>query len=233
MTSNWRSSTSILLPVSVEEGIVPGVAAVPLQIHASALSPLKRLVDIFGACLGLVLTALVFPLIALAIVLEDPGPVFYRQLRCGLGGQVFTLWKFRSMVADAEKLQHLVKNEAQGHIFKNAQDPRVTRVGRFLRKTSLDELPQFWNVLWGQMSLVGTRPPTVSEVKQYRRHHWDRLRVKPGITGEWQVHGRSSVFDFEQVVALDLNYQRKWSVLYDILLIVKTIGVVFTSRGAY
>lgn len=207
-------------------------AVVPLSVHPSAVSRSKRALDILGASAGLLMTGLLFPVIALAIRAEGPGPILYRQMRCGLRGQVFPIWKFRSMVADAEKLQHLVTNQAEGNMFKNVNDPRITRVGRFLRKTSLDEFPQFWNVLVGHMSLVGTRPPTVSEVMQYRRHHWDRLKVKPGITGEWQVHGRSCVSDFEEVVALDLKYQRKWTVLYDILLIIKTVGVVFTSRGA-
>lgn len=231
MTSTWRAhvSHSASLPLVENE---TEISALPLSLHPSAVSRLKRAVDIGGALLGLAITVLLFPLIALAIRSEGPGPIFYRQMRCGLRGKVFAIWKFRSMVADAEKLQHLVTNQAEGNMFKNANDPRITRVGRFLRKTSLDEFPQFWNVLLGQMSLVGTRPPTVSEVMKYRRHHWDRLKVKPGITGEWQVHGRSSVSDFEDVVALDVAYQRKWSVLYDILLIVKTLGVVFTSRGA-
>lgn len=231
MTSTWNSRKSISSPVSFIENKT-GLVAVPLTIHPSAASRLKRALDVLGALAGLGITALLFPIIALAIRLEGPGPILYRQMRCGLRGQVFPIWKFRSMVKDAEKLQHLVTNQAEGNMFKNANDPRITKVGRLLRKTSLDEFPQFWNVLMGQMSLVGTRPPTVSEVMQYRRHHWDRLKVKPGITGEWQVHGRSSVSDFEDVVALDLKYQRKWSVVYDILLIIQTLGVVFTSRGA-
>jgi len=231
MTSTWssRTSRSALLPAVEGE---PVFTIIPVNLHPSTGSRLKRILDVLGALTGLAITALLFPFIALAIRLEGPGPIFYRQMRCGLRGEVFEIWKFRSMIADAEKLQHLVTNQAQGNMFKNSDDPRITRVGRFLRKTSLDEFPQFWNVLNGQMSLVGTRPPTVKEVMQYQEHHWARLRVKPGITGEWQVHGRSCVSDFEAVVALDLKYQRKWSVVYDILLIVKTFGVVFTSRGA-
>lgn len=231
MTSTWSSSPS--LPTSSSaEATAYELAMVPLVLHPAAVSRLKRSLDVVGALVGLTITILLFPWIALAIRLEGPGPILYRQMRCGLRGKVFFIWKFRSMVADAEKLQHLVSNQAQGNMFKNANDPRITKVGRFLRKTSLDEFPQFWNVLLGQMSLVGTRPPTVNEVMQYRSHHWERLKVKPGITGEWQVHGRSCISDFEAVVALDLKYQRKWSVLYDILLIIKTLGVVFTSRGA-
>lgn len=231
MTSTWSSRTSLPSPLSLVDSNTE-IAAIPLSLHPSATSPLKRAMDVIGALAGLAITALLFPFIALAIRLEGPGPILYRQMRCGLRGKIFPIWKFRSMVADAEKLQHLVTNQAEGNMFKNSNDPRITRVGRVIRKTSLDEFPQFWNVLMGQMSLVGTRPPTVSEVMQYRRHHWDRLKVKPGITGEWQVHGRSSVSDFEAVVALDLKYQQKWSVLYDILLIIKTVGVVFTNRGA-
>ncbi|NES96479.1 MAG: sugar transferase, partial [Desertifilum sp. SIO1I2] len=117
-------------------------------------------------------------------------------------------------------------------IFKNESDPRITRVGRFLRKTSLDELPQFWNVLKGEMSLVGTRPPTHDEVVRYSPHHWRRLDVKPGLTGEWQVNGRSSVKDFEDIVKLDLRYQTKWHPFYDLQLIFKTVHVVLAKTGA-
>ena len=137
------------------------------------------------------------------------------------------------MVRNADKLKHLVHNEAKGGIFKNRNDPRVTRIGRLLRKTSLDELPQFWNVLMGQMSLVGTRPPTLDEVMAYEKHHWQRLDVRPGITGEWQANGRSSVTDFEEIVQMDVDYQRKWSIAYDLLLILKTIAAVLARKGAF
>jgi len=195
-------------------------------------SKTKRVIDIFGALVGLSLTALLSIFIAPAIYLDDPGPIFFRQTRVGLHGQTFRIWKFRSMVKDAEQRKHLVANEAQGHIFKNENDPRITRVGHFLRRTSLDELPQFFNVLKGEMSLVGTRPPTPEEVSQYLPHHYQRLQVKPGLTGEWQVNGRSSVKDFEEVVQMDLLYQQKWSLLYDCQLISKTIWVVFRKEGA-
>ncbi len=131
------------------------------------------------------------------------------------------------------KRKHLVENQAQGHIFKSVDDPRITPLGKFLRRHSLDELPQFWNVLLGDMSLVGTRPPTVDEVIHYEPHHWERLRVKPGITGEWQANGRSSVKNFETIVSMDIEYQRKWSIAYDLNLIMKTIWVVFNKKGAY
>jgi lipopolysaccharide/colanic/teichoic acid biosynthesis glycosyltransferase len=154
-------------------------------------------------------------------------------MRCGLKGKTFRIWKFRSMIVEADRLQHLVSNQAKGNIFKNKNDPRVTRVGKFLRRTSLDELPQFWNVLKGDMSLVGTRPPTINEVMKYKKHHWKRLCVKPGITGEWQANGRSSVTDFEEIVRMDVAYQEKWSVAYDIQLVLKTIWAVLNKHGAF
>lgn len=200
--------------------------------HPSVVSKAKRMIDIVGAVVGLGITAVVAIPIALATVLDNPGPIFYSQIRCGLYGRHFRIWKFRSMVMGAEQLKHLVNNEASGYVFKNENDPRITRVGRFLRRTSLDELPQFWNVLLGNMSLVGTRPPTPDEVMHYESYHWERLNVKPGITGEWQANGRSSVKDFEDIVCMDLDYQRKWSVAYDITLIVKTFTAVLNKSGA-
>lgn len=203
------------------------------QAHASVTSKSKRLLDIGGALVGLAITALAFIPIAIAIQLDNPGPIFYSQVRCGLNGRPFRIWKFRSMVANADKIKHLINNEAKGLIFKNRNDPRITKVGRFLRRTSLDELPQFWNVLKGEMSLVGTRPPTLDEVSKYEQHHYQRLRVKPGITGEWQANGRSSVEDFEEIVRMDIAYQQKWTVLYDLVLIFKTIKAVLFKDGAY
>jgi lipopolysaccharide/colanic/teichoic acid biosynthesis glycosyltransferase len=202
------------------------------SIHASTSSKSKRLIDFVGALVGLTLVLIVLVPIAIAIWLDNPGPIFYGQLRCGLNGKSFRMWKFRSMVVGAERLRHLVENEAKGAIFKNRNDPRITRVGRFLRKTSLDELPQFWNVLWGEMSLVGTRPPTLEEVEIYSPYHFKRLLVRPGITGEWQVNGRSHIDNFEEIVKLDLAYQQKWSVGYDVTLMLQTIGVVFSRKGA-
>ncbi len=209
------------------------VQTFPQQVHYSANSKRKRLLDILGALVGLVITVIIGIPIAIAIKLEDRGPIFYSQIRCGVKGKTFRIWKFRSMILNADRLQHLVNNQAKGSIFKNKNDPRVTKVGRFLRRTSLDELPQFWNVLKGEMSLVGTRPPTVSEVMQYQKHHMDRLKIKPGITGEWQANGRSSVTDFEDIVSMDLSYQEKWSVSYDLKLILKTVLVVVNQEGAY
>jgi lipopolysaccharide/colanic/teichoic acid biosynthesis glycosyltransferase len=199
------------------------------NIHPSVESKIKRVIDIVGAIVGLSLTAVAFVPIAMAIKIDNPGPIFYSQIRCGYKGRKFRLWKFRSMVTNADELKSQVKNEIQGAFFKNKNDPRITKVGKILRQTSLDEFPQFWNVLTGEMSLVGTRPPTVEEVEQYNTKHIKRLDVKPGLTGEWQVNGRSSVKDFEQVVDLDLEYQQKWSVLYDLELIFKTIGILFSK----
>ncbi|MFK8181883.1 MAG: sugar transferase [Phormidesmis sp.] len=199
---------------------------------APAKSAAKRILDVAGALVGLAITGILAVPIAIAIRLDSPGPILFRQVRYGYCGQTFKIWKFRSMVPDADARKHLVKNEANGLIFKNKTDPRITRVGRFLRRTSLDELPQFLNVLKGDMSLVGTRPPVLSEVAEYSPHHWRRLAVKPGMTGKWQTSGRSSIKDFEQIVQMDLDYQSRWSVWRDIQIILKTIVVVFKSKDA-
>jgi lipopolysaccharide/colanic/teichoic acid biosynthesis glycosyltransferase len=201
-------------------------------IHPSLKSRFKRGLDILGALIGLTVTAILYIPLAIAIQVDSPGPIFYSQTRCGVQGRSFKIWKFRSMITDADQCKHLVKNEAKGLIFKSKDDPRITQLGKFLRRTSLDEFPQFWNVLKGEMSLVGTRPPTLDEVAKYQPHHWIRLNVKPGMTGEWQVNGRSTVLDFEDVVKMDVEYQQKWSKVYDIQLIVRTIGVVLNKRGA-
>jgi lipopolysaccharide/colanic/teichoic acid biosynthesis glycosyltransferase len=201
--------------------------------HSSVKSKFKRYLDILGSLVGLIILAVVFIPIAIAIKFDSSGPIFFTQERYGLQGQPFKLSKFRSMVHDAEQLKSLVENEADGLIFKNQHDFRVTKVGRFLRRTSLDELPQFWNVLVGEMSLVGTRPPTEDEVIKYNQRHWQRLNVKPGLTGEWQVNGRSHIKNFEQIVDLDLLYQQKWHPLYDLFLITKTFYVIFGKVGAF
>lgn len=201
-------------------------SALPVT-HPSIRSKTKRLIDVVGALVGLGITGLLFIPIAIAIKRESPGPVLFAQTRCGWMGRHFKIYKFRSMVADAEARKAEVKNQAQGAIFKAEDDPRITRIGRFLRRTSLDELPQFWNVLTGSMSLVGTRPPTPDEIDQYDVPEWRRLDVKPGITGEWQVNGRSTIKSFEDIIRLDLRYQRNWSLWYDIRLLFKTVAVVF------
>ncbi|HBE18090.1 MAG TPA: anti-anti-sigma factor [Cyanobacteria bacterium UBA11149] len=195
--------------------------------HPSIRSKVKRGIDIVGSIVGLAIVGIVFIPIALAIKINDPGPIFFSQIRYGWMGKKFKIWKFRSMCVNAEALKNSISNQADGKIFKNENDPRITKVGRFLRKTSLDELPQFWNVLKGEMSLVGTRPPTPNEVDIYAVPEWQRLDVKPGMTGEWQVNGRSKIQKFEDIIALDLSYQKKWSLVYDLQLILKTILVVF------
>lgn len=205
-------------------------SAVP---HRSVNSALKRLVDIAGAIAGLAILSIIFVPVAIAIQIESPGSVLYQQRRYGLRGRPFTLFKFRSMVKDADRLKALVQNEAEGLIFKNEQDPRITRIGKFLRRTSLDEVPQFWNVLVGEMSLVGTRPPTHDEVIHYGDRHWQRLNVKPGLTGLWQVSGRSEIKDFEAIVDLDLQYQADWSFGYDLGIIFRTVVVLLTKSGAF
>lgn len=202
-------------------------------IHPSTRCLIKRSIDILGALVGLVILAVVTVPVVLAIMLDSPGPILYAQTRYGLKGKPFTIWKFRSMVQNADALKQTVSNQAQGLIFKNENDPRITRVGHVLRKTSLDEFPQFWNVLKGDMSLVGTRPPTEDEVSRYSSHHWRRLDVKPGITGQWQISGRSAIKDFEEIVHLDLQYQAIWSPWYDLQVILKTITILLDRRGAY
>ncbi|MBW4558160.1 MAG: anti-sigma factor antagonist [Trichormus sp. ATA11-4-KO1] len=199
--------------------------------HPSVASWMKRFIDIVGAIVGLVITGFLFIPIVIAIQIDDPGPIFFGQIRCGWMGKRFKIWKFRSMCVDAEAKKSLVKNQVQGAFFKNENDPRITRVGKFLRRTSLDELPQFWNVLKGDMSLVGTRPPTPDEVERYEVPEWQRLDVKPGMTGEWQVNGRSTVRSFEDVIRLDLEYQKNWSLLYDLKLIFKTVTILFHKNS--
>jgi anti-anti-sigma factor len=201
------------------------------ETHPSVRSWFKRLMDILGASIGLSITAILLIPLAIAIKLDSPGPIFFRQTRCGWLGKQFTIWKFRSMCTNAEALKTQVINQANGAFFKNDNDPRITKLGRFLRKTSLDEFPQFWNVLKGDMSLVGTRPPTQEEVDCYQVPEWQRLNVKPGMTGEWQVNGRSQVRNFEDVINLDLRYQKNWSLKYDLILIVKTVAIIFQKNS--
>ncbi|MEM9089763.1 MAG: sugar transferase [Cyanobacteria bacterium P01_F01_bin.53] len=199
------------------------------ETHPSVRSKAKRAIDILGALVGLAITAVLFVIVGIIIKLDDGGPILFAQTRCSWMGKRFKIWKFRSMVVDAEARKKDVANKVEGPLFKNDNDPRITRIGSFLRRTSLDEFPQFWNVLKGDMSLVGTRPPTPDEIEQYEVDQWQRLNVKPGMTGEWQVNGRSTVTTFEQVIQLDLQYQEKWSLLYDIQLILKTVLVLFSK----
>ncbi|MEL7140824.1 MAG: sugar transferase [Cyanobacteria bacterium J06554_3] len=239
-TQNRKTAPSALKAPSFTKGIRQQQQQVAstlqtIRWHRSlpaANSWSKRCLDIVGAIAGLGLVAIVLFPIAIAMQIDSPGPLFFGQIRYGYKGKPFRIWKFRSMIPQAEAYKHTVKNQAQGFIFKNEADPRITRIGRFLRRTSLDELPQFWNVLKGDMSLVGTRPPVLNEVVRYQPHHWQRLAVKPGITGKWQTSGRSSIKDFEQIVAMDLDYQRQWSILTDIKILFKTVSVVLCGKDA-
>lgn len=195
---------------------------------------LKRLMDIAGGIVGLLFTALLTPFVALAIKLDSKGPVFFSQTRIGKNGRRFKLYKFRSMYVDAEerKKELLAQNEMKGLMFKMEDDPRITRVGRFIRKTSIDEFPQFYNVLKGDMSLVGTRPPTEDEFMQYSLYYRRRLCMTPGLTGMWQVSGRSDIADFEEVVKLDLEYIDNWSLGLDVRILFKTVWVIFAGKGS-
>lgn len=194
----------------------------------------KRALDIFGGIIGMLLLIPITIIIAPLIKLESPGPVFFSQKRVGRNGRVFNIYKFRSMYIDAEKrkTELLLQNEMKGLMFKIEKDPRITKIGGFLRKTSLDEFPQFYNVIKGDMSLVGTRPPTLDEFEHYKSHHKKRLSITPGLTGLWQVNGRNQVTDFEEVVRLDVQYINEWSMGLDIKILLKTIGVVIRGNGA-
>ena len=204
-------------------------------VHHSVRSQvLKRAMDLCGAVVGLIISIPIIAVTAIPLKLESPGPLFFKQKRVGLNGRIFEIYKLRSMYVDAEerKKELMAQNEMNGLMFKMTDDPRITRVGKFIRKTSIDELPQFWNVLCGDMSLVGTRPPTVDEYDRYESHHKRRLSMKPGITGMWQVSGRSGVQNFEDVVRLDTQYIDHWSLRLDVEILLKTIAVVFARKGA-
>lgn len=195
---------------------------------------IKRMIDIVGSLVGCFITLIIGIFVAIAIRIESPGPIIFKQKRVGQNGRYFYIYKFRSMYMDAEerKKELMAQNEMKGLMFKMEHDPRITKVGKFIRNTSIDELPQFFNVLKGDMSLVGTRPPTVDEFKQYKSYHKRRLSMKPGITGMWQVSGRSDISDFEEVVRLDLEYIDNWSIALDFKILLKTIMVVFMKVGS-
>lgn len=210
-----------------------------LTFYTTLMTPiqaaLKRAMDIAFSLVGLALTALLYPWISYRIRQGSPGPVIFKQVRVGENGRRFKCYKFRTMSADAEsrKAELAAGNLMQGPMFKLENDPRVTPFGAFLRKTSLDELPQFFNVLRGDMSLVGTRPPTPDEVSRYQTHYRRRLSIRPGLTGLWQVSGRNRVSDFEEVLKLDLQYIDNWSLGFDLQIIWRTIWIVLFGRGAY
>ena len=203
------------------------------EFNRTALA-VKRLADIIGSIIGLALCGIIFIFAAPAIKLDSPGPVIFSQIRIGRNGKRFKFYKFRSMYVDAEerKQKLMARNEIDGLMFKMEDDPRITKVGKFMQKTSLDEFPQFWNVLKGDMSLVGTRPPTEDEFMHYNEHYRERLSIRPGITGLWQVSGRSDIKNFDDVVKLDLRYIDNWSLSLDARILFKTVSVVFRHKGA-
>ncbi len=194
----------------------------------------KRAFDIVVGSIGLIFTGLLTLFIAPIIKKQSPGPVFFSQIRVGRNGRKFKMYKFRSMYMDAEerKKELMAQNEMDGFMFKMENDPRITPIGRFIRKTSIDEFPQFLNILKGDMSLVGTRPPTVDEFEKYHAHHFSRLAMRPGLTGMWQTSGRSDITDFEEIVQLDNEYIRNFSLGLDVKIIFKTFFAVFAMKGS-
>lgn len=201
-----------------------------------ASKAMKRIIDIIGSLIGIIVFSPIMLVTAIAIKLDSKGPVIFKQKRAGINGSTFMMYKFRSMCVDAEELKAKLQaqNEVKdGMMFKIKDDPRITKVGKFIRKTSIDELPQFFNVLFGSMSLVGTRPPTLDEVEKYERTHWRRMSIKPGITGMWQVSGRSEITDFDEIVELDTIYIDKWSIWLDFKIMFKTVLSMLQRKGAY
>ena len=228
-----------LFQMTLSMVVVENLGGIPLLgISAPALrdwqTAIKRATDVVISALGLVFLWPVMAVIALAIRLDSPGAVIFRQTRVGRANTQFTCYKFRSMYVGAESRIEALrdKNEAMGHFFKMRGDPRRTRVGRFIRRASLDELPQLWNVLKGEMSLIGPRPPTIGEVEEYEPWHLRRLEVRPGITGLWQVSGRSDL-TFDEMVLLDVYYIENWSPFLDLRILAKTIPTVILGWGAY
>lgn len=214
-----------------------------LKIASGFQLALKRLMDIVGALVGLLITGILVIVIGPIIYFSDPGPIFFSQKRVGQNGRIFKIYKFRSMYQDAEerKKELMAMNTMKGFMFKADNDPRIIGSGKdgskhgigwFIRKTSLDEFPQFWNVLKGEMSLVGTRPPLIDEWKNYEKHHRARLAVRPGITGMWQVSGRSDITDFEKVIELDMKYIDNWSIFEDLKILGLTVKEVFSGEGS-
>ena len=215
---------------------IGGYTCMTTSINTASSVPmgLKRLTDIAAGIVGCAITGIAFIFVAPLIYKASPGPIFYCQERVGKNGRRFKMYKFRSMYMDAEerKKELMAQNKMQGNMFKMDNDPRITKVGQFIRKTSIDELPQFFNVLKGDMSLVGTRPPTVDEFEQYNIYYRRRLSITPGLTGMWQVSGRSDIKDFDDVVKLDLKYIDEWSLKQDVKILLQTVGVVLLGRGS-
>lgn len=194
----------------------------------------KRIIDIIGSLVGCILTIIITPFVAAAIKIESPGPIFFSQTRIGKNGRRFKIYKFRSMYIDAEERKKalMAQNEMNGLMFKMENDPRITKVGNFIRKTSIDETPQFFNILLGDMSLIGTRPPTVDEFEQYSGYYRRRLSITPGLTGMWQVSGRSEIQDFDEIVALDLKYIDNWTLGLDLKILFMTFYTVLARKGS-
>jgi exopolysaccharide biosynthesis polyprenyl glycosylphosphotransferase len=230
-----RDRTAVA-PQVVEHGAASGLRLQGASSNAFGLSSsallVKRVLDLFFSLAALLVVSPVLLAIAFAIKLDSAGPILYTSDRVGKNGRVFRCFKFRTMVRDAEARLAAVlhMNERDAVLFKVSNDPRVTRLGRMLRKYSLDELPQFLNVLRGEMSVVGPRPAVASEVREYGRGHLERLAVKPGITGLWQVQGRHDP-SFESYVSLDLTYIENWSVWLDVKIVSRTVGIVLSGTG--
>ena len=213
---------------------IPGPRVVRREASTSQLT-IKRAMDVVLSVVLLVVLWPVLAAIAIAIRLDSRGPILFRQTRAGLGGEPFGMFKFRTMIANADEIKsqlHHLNESGDPRLFKIRNDPRITRVGRFLRKTSLDELPQLLNVLAGEMSVIGPRPFFPEDLDEYDDHHFERLSVLPGITGWWQVRGRSAVLDFEEVVRLDLEYIEQWSVWFDLKILALTLPTILRRTGA-
>lgn len=233
-----------ILPIDIDLEIIDQTLELKMVggLPALKLSPplitgsdffVKRCFDFCCATAFVLLAAPIYLFIALLIKVDSPGPIFYKQTRIGLHGQPFKVWKFRTMVADAEKLQKELeaRNEMKdGVLFKMKDDPRITSVGKFLRRYSLDELPQLFNVLLGEMSLVGPRPLPLRDVENFSEHHFIRHEVLPGITGLWQVSGRSDIVDFEKVILLDVTYMESWSLWLDMQILLQTVMVILRKK---
>ncbi len=228
-----------LTETSIKERVVENfggfvVVSTSLKLATPQQVLVKRIIDFFGSLFGLLIMVIAFVIFAPIIFIQSPGSVFFSQIRVGKGGRRFKVYKFRTMYKDAEerKKDLMSQNEMQGLMFKIKDDPRIIPIGRFMRKMSIDELPQMWNILKGDMSLVGTRPPTIDEWSQYKLKDLKRLSIKPGLTGLWQVSGRSGITDFEEVVALDTKYITEWSIGLDIKIMLKTVQVVILQKGS-
>ncbi|MCR4937844.1 MAG: sugar transferase [Lachnospiraceae bacterium] len=202
------------------------------QVTSMGQVVVKRVMDIVGGLIGCIIAAVLYIILGPIIKLQSPGPVIFSQKRVGRNGRVFNMYKFRSMYEDAEERKKDLKelNEMRGLMFKMDNDPRITPIGRFMRRTSLDEWPQFYNILRGDMSLVGTRPPTIDEFSEYSYYHKKRLSFRPGLTGMWQVSGRNEITDFDEIVRLDVEYIDNWTLLLDIKILLKTLGVIFKGK---